>query len=293
MTSRRPRSDRDGDVYSAVQTRHLDGDAGAPYAFIAPADCPQGAASLPTVLAISGEEQLHVSRFFRAWRAEERGWQVVVPLRRRSGLPYLFEKAGVDFAVALMQRLVTDADCKLLPQRVQGQKFHLVGTSNGGAAVLAAAAQAPELVASLTLVTGFCPKGLADFAPLKVVPSIRLYAGDLDELGHCEALARIKEKLDLTGAFAELFILEGARHGNVGHFIDMEEFWRWLAAHCVPDGAATALPPTSMPQRRWPWQTVAAEPAAKGRAGPSARASGRSHSLGCCFGAATTAEDPA
>lgn len=207
---------------------------------------PEGAAgAVPTVLAISGEAQRHVSAFFRAWRAEGRGWQVVVPTRG-ADTPLLFEDEGLDHVVALMQRLVAPGSgegaspkpeapeagaADVLPL-AEGGKLHLVGTSNGGASVLAAALRAPLLVASLSLVTGFAPEGLGDLAPLRAIPC-RLFAGDQDECGHDKALERLKEQLEEAGCAAELTIFPGARHMNIGHFLDMELFWRGLeAARC-------------------------------------------------------------
>merc|ERR1719446_962686 len=161
----------------------LDGDSAAPFALIAPRGAIRGRQALPTILAISGEEQRHVSKFFRAWQAEKRLWQVIVPLRPRSGIPYLFDEAGVERVVKLMRRILEDKRCDLSPFRIENRKFHLVGTSNGGASVAAVAARAPNLVASLTMVTGFVPDTLTDFSRLLTILSIRLYVGDKDEMG--------------------------------------------------------------------------------------------------------------
>jgi len=153
----------------------------------------------PTILAISGENQRHVSMFFKAFRAELRGWQVLIPLRPQGEhQPFFFEEAGLKH----LERLVTDlvasrgGPAALLPAPVEGGRVHLVGTSNGGASVLALACRAPRLVASLTCVTGFDAgvetggKGL-DLSPLQQIPLIRFWAGELDELGHQRALAEI------------------------------------------------------------------------------------------------------
>merc|ERR1719408_404186 len=129
-----------------------------------------------------------------------------------------------------MRRVLEDKKCELAPFRVESRKFHLVGTSNGGASVAAVAARAPNLVASLTMVTGFVPDSLTDFSRLLTILSIRLYVGDKDEMGHCICLQEMEQQIRLAGAAADLVVLEGARHGNIGQFIDMEEFWRGLEA---------------------------------------------------------------
>lgn len=104
------------------------------------------------------------------------------------------------------------------------------GTSNGGASVAAVATRVPHLVASLTLVTGFVPDCLTDFRSLLTILTIRLYVGDKDEMGHCQALQGMHEQIDNAGGSAQLDILEGARHGNIGHYIDMGAFWDGLEA---------------------------------------------------------------
>jgi len=218
------------DIHSPVKTCYLDGDCAAPFAVIASQFAPaRGCRQVPTVLAISGEEQLHVSRFFTAWRAEKKDWQVVVPLRVKSGTPYLFDADGVDRVVQLMERILSK-DGEVVPFGVESRKFHLVGTSNGGTSVAAVAARVPHLVASLTLVTGEVPDSLLDFRSLLTIPTIRLYVGDKDEMGHYQALQDMHGEIDKVGGAAELYILEGARHGNIGHYIDMASFWEGLQA---------------------------------------------------------------
>lgn len=219
------------DIHSSTKRCCLDGDCAAPYAVIAPPYAPaRSCRQLPTVLAISGEEQLHVSRFFTAWRAEKKDWQVVVPLRVKSGTPYLFDAAGVERVVQLMERILESMDGEVVPFGVESRKFHLVGTSNGGTSVAAVAARVPHLVASLTLVTGEVPDSLVDFRSLLTIPTIRLYVGDKDEMGHYQALQDMCEEIDKIGGTAQLHILEGARHGNIGHYIDMAAFWEGLQA---------------------------------------------------------------
>jgi len=113
---------------------------------------------------------------------------------------------------------------------VEGRKFHLIGCSNGGAAVLAVAARAPHLVASLAVITGFVPKWLRNLSPLRSVPSIRLFVGDSDELGHTQAIETMKRKIERVGGSARHFVLQGAGHFNIGYYIDMPQFWQDLEA---------------------------------------------------------------
>lgn len=158
---------------------------------------------------------------------------MIIPMRREDGSsPKLYESDGVDIVVKFMAFLLRGSrECTdMLPAPIEGGKLHLVGTSNGGATVLAAACQAPELVASLTLVTGFVPRPVRDVKALSPVPLIRLYAGADDELGHQDALERLKLQLDRVGIGAILRVLPGAGHMTIGQHVDMGQFWAELEA---------------------------------------------------------------
>jgi predicted esterase len=183
---------------------------------------------LPTVLAISGEEQMHVSRFFRAWHAERYGWQVVIPLRPKMGTHYLFEPPGLELVKQFVHAVLEDHEGEFLPFGIEQDKFHLVGSSNGGATVLALAAALPELVVSLTLVTGYIPDSLVDLTPLRALPIINLYVGDGDEMGHQERMEELNTVLQDTGVPTAFHLLEGAGHFNIGEYIDMASFWATL-----------------------------------------------------------------
>lgn len=198
----------------------------------------------PTVIAISGEEQRHVSKFFRSWRAEQIGWQVIVPLRPDDA-PHLFEEPEI--VIRLMERIlqdtvaVEDSEDALVPFGAEGHNFHLVGTSNGGATALKIAAMRPDLVASLSMVTGFVPDG-TDIGPLQMVPSIRMYAGDKDQCGHDQKLTALHQGLRSAGTKSELTIYPGVDHFGIGESIDQTEFLHGLELARVPD---TTLSPIS------------------------------------------------
>eukprot|EP00930_Biecheleria_cincta_P035377 TRINITY_DN24335_c0_g1_i1.p1 TRINITY_DN24335_c0_g1~~TRINITY_DN24335_c0_g1_i1.p1 ORF type:complete len:288 (+),score=57.88 TRINITY_DN24335_c0_g1_i1:87-950(+) len=230
------RVESESGVYSEVEIRDASPDGRRlGYAIIAPpaaeAKQPvQRRPRLPTIIAISGEEQLHVSKFFRAWRVEQWGWQVVVPLRAKSGTYYLFDPPGVELVVQFILELIADEDGRMLAHAVEGNIFHFVGSSNGAAAALAVAAKLPELAASLTLISGFLPDGLEDLSSLRSIPSIHMYVGDQDEFGHDVMLQDLHEKLQDHACMSELQVLPGASHSNVGRHIDMTVFWQRLEA---------------------------------------------------------------
>merc|ERR1712070_955160 len=102
--------------------------------FILPSDF-DPSLTYPVCIAISGDKQQHVSRFFQAWKSEGRVWIVVSPLRPNAW-PLFFKKPELIHQLALT----------LLEQfNVEGGKFHMVGTSNGGSTCFAFATRWPSL----------------------------------------------------------------------------------------------------------------------------------------------------
>lgn len=190
--------------------------------------------ALPTIFAVSGEEQRHVSKLFRSWRAEKRGWQVIVPLRPKTCSSMLFEGDGLDLVAACLTQILQKHIPGIFP--VESSKAHLVGTSNGGATVLAMATRAPSAVASLTLVTGFVPKSvdrdmlqqLNFIQGAEKMPWIRMFAGDKDHYNQDKELKALHSKLEAVMERRnglELQILPGVGHSDIGHNLDPVSFW--------------------------------------------------------------------
>jgi len=150
----------------------------------------------PVCIAISGERQQHVSRFFQAWKSEQRGWVVVSPLC--PGTPLFFDRP----------KLIQQLAASLLTQfNVEGGKFHMVGTSNG---------------ANLRK---------DDLRSLNGIP-IDMFVGDCDELRFHGAMVDILEDLESIGHSPPptLAVLKGAGHFTIGQAIDMESFWQMMDA---------------------------------------------------------------
>jgi len=82
----------------------------------------------------------------------------------------------------------------------------------GAAAVLALAAYHPDMVESLTLVTGFWPAYLHDLSTLDEIPDIRIYVGENDELHQCEALLQLVDEMDHFGVHCHMQVIPGAGH---------------------------------------------------------------------------------
>ncbi|CAJ1327998.1 unnamed protein product [Effrenium voratum] len=181
---------------------------------------------LPTILAISRGEQRHVAKLFRALRAEERGWQLLVPMRSGAATDFI-EPAGQTMLEQLLQALLDDRDGEIVPFPVLSNVFHMLGMSHGSAALLSLACKAPDRTGSLNLVTGFLPQ-FCEVQALRNMKDIRFFVGDQDELGHREYLRGIKESLKEAGGNAHLHIVKGASHYDIGEFIDKEELWQRL-----------------------------------------------------------------
>lgn len=205
-------------------------------AVIAPERPAAGASwpALPTIFAVSGEEQRHVSKFFRSWKAEMKGWQVVIPLRPKTCSSMFFEGEGLDLVMTCLTQIVQNSISGIFP--VESSKVHLVGTSNGGASVLAMATRQPSAVASLNLVTGFVPKSvdpemlqqLRFIEGADKVPWIRMFAGDRDHYKQDQELmalhARLENVLDNRSGL-QVQILPGVGHSDIGHNLDPDSFW--------------------------------------------------------------------
>lgn len=190
--------------------------------------------ALPTIFAVSGEEQRHVSKFFRSWKAEMKGWQVIIPLRPKTCSSLFFEGEGLDLVTNCLSQIVQNSISGIFP--VESSKVHLVGTSNGGASVLAMATRLPAAVASLNLVTGFVPKSvnpemlqqLSSIEGAENVPWIRMFAGDKDHYKQDQELmglhARLEKVLGNKNGL-QIQILPGVGHSDIGHNLDPVSFW--------------------------------------------------------------------
>ncbi|CAE7655510.1 unnamed protein product [Symbiodinium pilosum] len=181
---------------------------------------------IPTILAISRGDQSHVAKLFRALRAEERGWQVLVPMRT-ANTPDFFEPAGQSILEQLMKAVLEDRESDISPFGAMSNVFHFLGISHGAAALLSLACKSPEQVGSLTLIQGFLPQ-LTEVQALRNMENIHFYVGDQDELGHREYLRGIKDSLKEAGGRLHTHIVKGASHYDIDKFIDLEDLWKRL-----------------------------------------------------------------
>lgn len=173
----------------------------------------------PVAIAISGEKQQHVSRFFQSWKAENRGWIVACPLRP-DDWPLFFQGSDV-----LLQKFASHI---LDNFRAEGNRLHLVGVSNGGHSAFHFATRWPELCHSVTLAPGY-NFWKVDVTLVNGIP-IDMYVGDDDELGFTTRMIVLKGHLDQAGHKPDAFLktVNGAGHRTLGQFLKMEEFWQRL-----------------------------------------------------------------
>lgn len=140
----------------------------------------------------------------RFWAAEalRRGFIVVSPAAPPGKA---FHEEGVDLVPEFLQRL-------LAAYRIEGNRFHLAGHSNGGVSAFAAAVRHPELFHSLTVLAGF-PVERSDFDRLERLRGLRvsMFVGDRD-LDWKEGMERTRDRLAAAGADVRLEVIPGNGH---------------------------------------------------------------------------------
>ena len=133
------------------------------------------AKAYPAVLAFSGGAQTMdgVERTVeRNWRAEaeRRGYIVIVPAAPKEGV---FFEGGARIFPEFLTMLLSD-------YKIQNNKFHIAGISNGGISAFHIAASYPQYFISVTGFPGFLPQ--ANEARTRKLANLCLYlhVGELD-----------------------------------------------------------------------------------------------------------------
>eukprot|EP01062_Namystynia_karyoxenos_P069498 TRINITY_DN64987_c0_g1_i1.p1 TRINITY_DN64987_c0_g1~~TRINITY_DN64987_c0_g1_i1.p1 ORF type:complete len:537 (+),score=112.91 TRINITY_DN64987_c0_g1_i1:92-1702(+) len=199
--------------------------ASVPYGIMAPEGVLEGTCSapLPVVVALPGGHMDHVSEFYRAWCAEERGWVVVVPYRPSGSPASLFSAAPGEFVEELVRHISARVG-------VEGGAPHWVGRCNGAQAMLHLCGLRPQFARSLAVITG----GFAEGEAAVAVPSLRgvpvaFYEPDYNE-NQGTTDHRTWSEFGTYGHEppAELFVHEGATARDIDRCIDMDAFWERL-----------------------------------------------------------------
>lgn len=142
-----------------------------------------------------------LSRFWGA-EAAKRGFIVFSPAAPPGKV---FYEKGVDLIPEFLRR-------QLAAYRIEGEKFHVAGHSNGGVSAFSAAVRYPELFHSVTVLAGF-PVEPADFDRLEGLRDLRvtLFVGDRD-LDWKEGMEKTRDRLAAAGTEVHLEVIPGNGH---------------------------------------------------------------------------------
>lgn len=163
------------------------------YALILPARF-DGDKSYPALLAFPGGRQTlesvkgGLSRFWEH-EATKRGYIVFSPAAP-PGKP--FYEGGANLVPEFLQR-------QLAAFKIEGGKFHVAGSSNGGVSAFVAAIRYPEMFHSLTVLAGF-PSEDADFNRLDRLKNIKvaMFVGAADQYWK-DGMEKTRDRLRALG----------------------------------------------------------------------------------------------
>ena len=165
------------------------------------------AKAYPAVLALGGGPETMntvdaiLSRNFRA-EAEKRGYIVVAPAAPEVGL---FFEEGARIFPAFLKMILAD-------YKIQDNKFHIAGPSNGGIASLHIAAANPDYFLSVTAFPGYMwePSALKLRAISKMC--VFMYVGEFDEYRWHDEMKREVDALRASGTVARYTVEKGQPH---------------------------------------------------------------------------------
>jgi len=165
------------------------------------------AKAYPAILALGGGPQTMntvdaiLNRNFRA-EAEKRGYIVVAPAAPEVGL---FFEEGARIFPAFLKMILAD-------YKIQDNKFHIAGPSNGGIASLHVAAANPEYFLSVTAFPGY----MWEPTPLKLRAiskmCVFMYVGEFDEYRWHDEMKREVDVLRAGGTVARYTVEKGQPH---------------------------------------------------------------------------------
>ena len=180
------------------------------------------AKAYPAILALGGGPQTMntvdgvLSRNFRA-EAEKRGYVVVAPAAPDG---QLFFEDGARIFPEFLKMILAD-------YKIQDNKFHIAGPSNGGIASLHIAAANPQYFLSVTAFPGYMWE--PDPAKLQAISKmcVFMYVGELDEYRWHDEMKREAELLRAKGTVARYTVEKGQPHrldtlagANAGRLFD-------------------------------------------------------------------------
>jgi poly(3-hydroxybutyrate) depolymerase len=180
------------------------------------------ATAYPAILALGGGPQTMntvdsvLSRNFRA-EAEKRGYVVIAPAAPDG---QLFFEDGARIFPEFLKMILAD-------YKIQDNKFHIAGPSNGGIASFHIAAANPQYFLSVTAFPGY----MWEPSPAKLQAISRMcvfmYVGELDEYRWHDEMRREAELLRAKGTVARYTVEKGQPHrletlagANAGRLFD-------------------------------------------------------------------------
>jgi predicted esterase len=165
------------------------------------------AKAYPAILAFGGGPQTMntvdgvLTRNFRA-EAEKRGYIVIAPAAPND---QLFFEEGARIFPDFLRAILAD-------YKIQDNKFHIAGPSNGGIAAFHVAAANPQYFLSITAFPGY----LWDSTPAKLQAISRMcvfmYVGENDEYRWHPEMKREAETLAAKGTVARYTVEKGQPH---------------------------------------------------------------------------------
>jgi len=161
----------------------------------------------PAILALGGGPQTMntvdniLNRNFRA-EAEQRGYIVVAPAAPDG---QLFFAAGARIFPNFLKMILVD-------YKIQDNKFHIAGVSNGGIAALHVAAANPQYFLSVTAFPGYMWEPSA--AKLQAISKmcVFMYVGELDQYMWHDEMRKEVEFLRSKGTVARYTVEKGQPH---------------------------------------------------------------------------------
>jgi predicted peptidase len=179
----------------------------------------------PGVLAFGGGPQTMnvvdtvIARNFRD-EAEKRGYIVVVPAAPND---QLFFEGGERIFPEFLKQILAD-------YKIQDNKFHIAGPSNGGIAAFHVASQNPEYFLSITAFPGYLWEETPGHIQAISKMCINMFVGELDPMGWQDMMQRQASEFRAKGMTAQYTVEKGQPHRldtlagpNAGRLFDLFE----------------------------------------------------------------------
>jgi poly(3-hydroxybutyrate) depolymerase len=179
----------------------------------------------PGVLAFGGGPQTMnvvdtvIDRNFRD-EAEKRGYIVVVPAAPND---QLFFEGGERIFPEFLKQILAD-------YKIQGNKFHIAGPSNGGIAAFHVASLNPEYFLSITAFPGYLWEETPAHIQAISKMCINMFVGELDPMGWQDLMQKQASEFRAKGMTAQYTVEKGQPHRldtlagpNAGRLFDLFE----------------------------------------------------------------------